>query len=168
MRRRTAARLASRRKAPDLTGGIEPAERPGSPELVFASEAWLEALGRELSSAGPLPGESALRLGQLIAGAGGEVEAEWVLVLEGGSPPRLETGAGSTRRADVTLVEDASSAFELASGSATASDLLAAGRLKIRGDPRLLTANAEMIEAVARATTSLSRSCHILPMTAAR
>ncbi len=122
----------------------------------FLSEGWFAAFAAALRSlpithdaAQPPPG--GLRLGQIItavpadAGASGvhNGEVRYTIVLGGDGSGSLVPG--STETADVTLVEDFSTAKAIASESASLPDLLGAGKIKLRGDAQALVAAGELL-----------------------
>ncbi len=128
------------------------------------SEEWFEALAATLERL-PVPSETdaepaagvaaGLALGQIVTGvpddagaAGvqdGEVRYTIVLAPEGSA----SLVRGSTAPAEVVLVEDWSTAEAIASGEAPVADLLAAGRIKVRGDTRALVSAGEILARVA-------------------
>jgi hypothetical protein len=128
------------------------------PELL--SEGWFEALAGALEGL-PVTGDTAgappggLRLGQIItdvpddAGAVGvrNGEVRYTIVLSGDGSGSLV--ADSTESADVTLVEDFSTAKAIASESASLPDLLGAGKIKLRGDARVLVAAGDLLARLA-------------------
>ena len=97
---------------------------------------------------------SGIALGQVVTGvpddAGavrtedGEVRYTIVLRPEGGA----SLLRNSTDAANVVLVEDWSTAVEVASG-VTVADLLNAGRIKVRGDSRVLVSAGDLLARVA-------------------
>lgn len=123
----------------------------GPPELF--SDAWfdeldhrLEASGAGSPSAGPSP---RLALGIVVTGLPGRGEVRYQLGLGGGRPPELTRA--TTEGATVTLVQDLATAEALADGSVSMSDLLTAGRIKVRGDARALVAAGDQLAALAAA-----------------
>jgi hypothetical protein len=60
----------------------------------------------------------------------------------------------STETADVTLVEDFSTAKAIASESASLPDLLGAGKIKLRGDARALVAAGDLLARLAPLVTA--------------
>ncbi len=114
----------------------------GAPLL---SEEWFEELAATLASVPPLPGDGSLRIGQLVTDHDGE-ERSWTIALEAGAPPRLERG--SLEDAEVVLIESYEAARALASGEATAAELLEAGEITLRGDASRLVASSEQLEAL--------------------
>jgi alkyl sulfatase BDS1-like metallo-beta-lactamase superfamily hydrolase len=116
---------------------------PGSPD-------WLDRLAKALSTAAPLAGEGTLRLGQLILGEDGSVRCAFTVELEAGCPPRLL--GTEIDQAEVTLVESEATAEALASGAASAAELLEQGRIKVRGDAAALVRAAGLIEQLSAVT----------------
>jgi hypothetical protein len=55
---------------------------------------------------------------------------------------------GSTEDADVTIVEDFATAEAIAAGTSSVSDMLNAGKVKLRGDTRALLAAAELLAVI--------------------
>ena len=128
------------------------------------SEEWFEALAAALNTLPILPesdGEPSegvadgLALGQIVTGvpddagaAGvqdGEVRYTIVLAPEGSA----SLVRGSTAPANVVLVEDWSTAEAIASGEEAVANLLAAGRIKVRGDTRALVSAGHILARVA-------------------
>jgi len=125
----------------------------------FLSEEWFEAFAAALASlpvtSGAGDGSEGLCLGQVVtavpekARAAGvhDGEVRYTIVLgRNGSASLL---VGSTESAEVTLLEDWSTAEAIASGSASLPDLLGAGRVKLRGDPRALVAAGDLLARLA-------------------
>ncbi len=125
------------------------------PELL--SEEWFEALDAVLAGLSGGPGEAdgpGLALGQIVTGvpegAGvarspdGQVRYTMVLRHDGTALLARDT----VEMADVVLVEDWGTARAIASGESV-SDLLTAGRIKVRGDSRALVAGGEVLARVA-------------------
>jgi hypothetical protein len=123
----------------------------------FLSEAWFEvlaeALGR-LDADVTAMGGVAIALGQIVTevpaqaavGAqGGEVSYTVVLRSDGSA----SLVRGSTAEADVVLVEDFATAQAVATGSSSVSDMLSAGRIKLRGDTRALVAAGDLLTTIA-------------------
>jgi len=110
----------------------------------FLSDEWFDALAGELAVAGPFASPERLALGQLVLGApGGDVS--YTLVLGGSEPSEVVRG---TARAAVVLVEDYSTAAAITTGQ-PASELLAEGRVKIRGDIGALLRTQDLLAAIA-------------------
>jgi hypothetical protein len=126
----------------------------------FLSEGWFEAFVAALERL-PVTGETAdtpfagLRLGQVITAVPDEAraagardgEVRYTIVLDQDGSASLV--ANSTETAEVVLVEDFSTAKAIASGSASLPDLLAAGKVKLRGDSRALVAAGDLLARVA-------------------
>ena len=124
----------------------------------FLSEAWFDALATALeglharASATDHPG---LALGQIVtevpqgnAGLttqGGEVHFTIVLRPDGSASLVRD----STAEANVILVEDWLTAEAVASGMSSVSDMLSAGKIKMRGDSRALMAAGDMLATIA-------------------
>ncbi len=112
---------------------------------AFLSDEWFAALEERLAATGPLPGDRSVRIGQLVTLPSGD-ECCWTLELSGGEAPVLERG--SVARTDVVLVESYESAERLALGASSATELLAAGEIKVRGDARCLVSAAPLLDAL--------------------
>jgi hypothetical protein len=105
----------------------------------------LEAVLRDIP-AGDQP-EDRVRIGQVVMDApAGEVA--YTVSLGGGAPAELDRAG--TDRAAVTLVESYETACALASGSRP-DELLAAGRVKVRGDVNALIRAQKGLAAIAEA-----------------
>jgi len=129
----------------------------------FLSQAWFETLAAALSGvrtdsrsldALDAPADG-LRVGQIVTGVpdsaafgavGGEVRYT-VVLSPGGSGAVVY---GSTDSAQVTIIEDYPTAAGIASGVCSVSDMLSAGKVKLRGDTRALLAAADFLAVVAR------------------
>jgi hypothetical protein len=121
----------------------------------FLSDDWLDDLEHGLVEAGPFASQERLALGQLVRGAP-QGDVSYTLVLGGAQPCEVVRG---TDRASVVLLEDYPTAVAIAAGQPS-SELLAEGRVKIRGDigallraEDLLAAIAPTLASVAAATT---------------
>jgi hypothetical protein len=136
----------------------------------FLSEDWLAALESALRDApgldGPAPPGERLWLGQIVTGAGtagvpgspalvGD-EVRYTIGLGGGQPPQLRLG--TVDGATVTLVTSYPAAATLAAGSATVGELLAGGKLKVRGDVNALIAAQDVLASLAPALATLAAS----------
>ncbi len=130
----------------------------------FLTEAWFDALGAALASlpadepaAGraPAPPGSGLAVGQVVtgvpeqAGAAGarDGEVRYTIVLHFDGTASLVRG--STEEADVTLVEDWRTAESVASGAASVPEMLNTGRIKLRGDGRVLLEAGDLLATMA-------------------
>ncbi|HUY30130.1 MAG TPA: hypothetical protein VMV02_03965 [Acidimicrobiales bacterium] len=117
---------------------------------VFSNE-WLDALGVHLAELGPLDSPAPLALGQIVTGApGGDVE--YTIVVGGGRRGEVHRGLDG---AAVTIVESYETALAIVSGT-PAADLLAAGRLKVRGDAGALLGAQDLLAALAPALVRLA------------
>jgi hypothetical protein len=115
------------------------------------SDGWFEALAAALDglarSAEPTRGPTGdLALGQVITGVPGMLGNEGacdgeirytILLRQDGSAALIRSSTGS---AHVTLIEDWSTAEAIMSGRSSVTDMLGAGRIKMRGDSRALVA----------------------------
>ena len=131
------------------------AEPEPVPELL--SEEWFRALAAALDglTAGPPATEEAgagIALGQIVtgvpreSGAGPEeAEVRYTIVLRPEGSASLVRD--STESASVVLVEDFATAVAIASG-ASVPDLLNAGRIKVRGDSRVLVTAGDLLARV--------------------
>ena len=105
---------------------------------------WLHELAATLAAAEPVASDRRLALGQVVTGGpGGDVE--YTLFLGGGEAERLSPGVGD---AAVTVVEPYETAAQIY-GGASASQALGSGRLKVRGDVRVLLESQELLAAFA-------------------
>ncbi|MGD1011659.1 MAG: SCP2 sterol-binding domain-containing protein [Acidimicrobiales bacterium] len=126
----------------------------------FLSEEWFAALASALERLGRAdsPAERptvGLALGQVITGVpegSGAVSAPsgeiryTILLREDGS---AALSRSSTEPADVTLIEDFATGEALMSGRSQVTSLLAAGRIKMRGDSRALLAAEALLRRAA-------------------
>ncbi|MGA2803457.1 MAG: hypothetical protein ABSF89_03550 [Acidimicrobiales bacterium] len=131
----------------------------------FLSEGWFEAFAAALRSL-PVTGDAAnaplggLRLGQIItavpddASAAGVRNGEVRFTIVLGRDGSGSLVPDSTETADVTLVEDFSTAKAIASESASLPDLLGAGKIKLRGDARALVAAGDLLARLAPLVTA--------------
>ena len=123
----------------------------------YLSQAWFETLAAALSS---LPGDSGhlgspgdgLSIGQIVTGVPNsdafvKGEVRYTIVLSPDGSGSLVNG--STDAAQVTIVEDYSTAMAIASGAGNVSDMLSAGKVKLRGDTRALLGAGDFLAAVA-------------------
>jgi hypothetical protein len=133
-----------------------------SPATVaeFLSDGWFDALAAALSGlrpatsalGAPAPG---LALGQIVTGVPDDAgvsglkngEVRYTIVLGQDSPASLLRD--SVESAEVTIVTDWSTAQAIASGSSSVSDMLSAGKLKLRGDTSALVAAGDLLAMVA-------------------
>ena len=133
-----------------------------SPATVaeFLSDGWFDALAAALSGlrpatsalGAPAPG---LALGQIVTGVPDDAgvsglkngEVRYTIVLGQDSPASLVRD--SVESAEVTIVTDWSTAQAIASGSSSVSDMLSAGKLKLRGDTGALVAAGDLLAMVA-------------------
>lgn len=118
-----------------------------SPE--FLSDDWFEELAARLARATPAGEKTAIRIGQIARDTPGGGEVRWTIVLEPGTPARIDRSPSA--EADVMLTGSYDSLRQLAAGELTAAQLLAAGELKLSGDISRLVGAAELLEAVSAA-----------------
>lgn len=119
------------------------------PEVL--TREWLDALRAHLASLDPVDSPERLALGQLVTGApGGEVA--YTLLVGGGERAELRDGLDA---ATVTVVATYEAARAIATGS-SASELLSAGRLKVRGDAGALLRAQDLLAAIGPALARLS------------
>lgn len=117
----------------------------------FLSADWFAELEMALRAAGPLASSTRLLLGQIVTGApSGEVS--FTVALGGGEHGEVLPGVAG---ASVVLVEDYTTAVAIA-GGAPASEALAAGRVKVRGDAAALLAAEELLSAVGPSLAGLA------------
>lgn len=128
----------------------------------YLSQAWFEALAAALEG---LPATGAevppggLAIGQVVTGvpdpsgvAGPKGEVRYTIVLgESGSAKLIR---GSTELADVVIVADWESALGIGAGTSSVSEMLGAGKIKLRGDARALVAAGDLLASVARAVAA--------------
>lgn len=114
----------------------------------FLSPEWFDALESTLASITTgEAGEPGLTLGQVIQDhPTGTIS--YTMCLGSGTPGRLVRD--SVEDAEVTLVEDFPSALSIHEGASVA-DLLASGRIKIRGDANALLRAATELAALSQA-----------------
>ena len=110
---------------------------PAADAVEFLSPEWFEILGAELSQLPRPESGRVIALGQVITGAPGHDRDVCYTVSLGGGQAGVVT-AGSVESAEVVLVTNYSDALALAHGEVSSASLLAAGKVKIRGDARLL------------------------------
>jgi hypothetical protein len=125
----------------------------------YLSQAWFEALATALDrlhlSGAEVPSDG-LAIGQLVTGVpetadavgvdNGEVRYT-IVVGESGSTTLIR---GSVELASVVIVADWPSAFAISSGASSVSEMLSAGKIKLRGDARALVAAADLLATLAR------------------
>ncbi|HLI14977.1 MAG TPA: hypothetical protein VKV23_02860 [Acidimicrobiales bacterium] len=113
--------------------------------MRFLSDEWFCALADVVSQGGDGATDGPpLAIGQVITGTpAGDVA--YTVVLGGPSPGVRRPGVAD---AQVVLVEDYETALQIASGRALA-EVLAAGRVKVRGDAAVLLAAQERLAALA-------------------
>lgn len=117
--------------------------------------AWLDELGAALVAAEPVESPGRIALGQVVTGAP-DGDVAYTLLFGGGQPASLVHGVEG---AVVTVVESYETATAIAS-STPAAGVLASGKVKVRGDVRVLldsqAALADLAEAVAGARLATS------------
>lgn len=113
----------------------------GSP---IGTPAWRDRLAARLGALPPAGGRR-LALGQVVRAPDGE--RSWTVVAGGGAPAAVHDGV---THAEVCLVASLDAAELLASGT-SAADLLADGRLKVRGDGDALVEGHEALAHLAAA-----------------
>lgn len=126
---------------------------------TFLSDEWLAELAEALRSEPGLLAGPRLALGQVIDGVPsteGE-EVAFTLFLGGGKDARVSPG--TVEEADVVLVESYETARAIASGTPAAT-LLAAGKVKVRGDANALIAAQEGLSALGDALTVVAATTH--------
>jgi hypothetical protein len=122
------------------------------------SDEWFDALEHALAriDTSLLPGGK-LALGQIVTGApAGEIR--YTLCFGGHEPATVVRGEVSG--ALVTLLESYETARAIASGTPVA-DLLAAGKVKVRGDTNALLGAQESFGPIAEALVALSESTEV-------
>ena len=118
--------------------------------LEFLSAEWFARFAAELTRVEPIPGAPPLALGQVVTGAP-QGDVAWTVLVD---DERAELVLGSTDRATVTLVEDWATARAIACGNPV-SELLAAGRITLRGDANALLAGQAQFEVLNAALGAL-------------
>jgi len=139
----------------------------------FLGETWFEALAAALAAlpvttaaaetgaarpAGPVGtavAEPGLAIGQIVTGIPGNAgadgvrdgEVRWTIVLSPYGAASLVRN--STEEADVTLVEDWSTAEAIASGSSSVPEMLSAGKIKVHGNTRALVLAGDFLAGIA-------------------
>jgi hypothetical protein len=144
--------------------------KPGPVPELF-SEEWFRALAAALDGLAPGPPATdepgaGIALGQIVTGvppktgAGPQqTEVRYTIVLRPEGSASLVRD--STESASVVLVEDFSTAAAIASG-ASVPDLLNAGRIKLRGDSRVLVSAGDLLARVGpliAAALTAAKSC---------
>jgi hypothetical protein len=117
--------------------------------LQFLSEEWFARFAELLASVEPHAAEP-LALGQVVTGTPKGTVCYTVFL----GASRTELCVGSTDDAAVTLVEDWETARAIAAG-APVSELLAAGRITLRGDANALLAGQSQLGALGAALSAL-------------
>lgn len=126
----------------------------------FLSDEWLAELAEALRRSAELAAGPALRLGQIVTDAPtleNAAEVRYTIHLGGGAPAAVTPG--SVDEADVVLVEDYETARAIATGTPPAS-LLAAGRIKVRGDAGALIAAQEQLAGLGEALSGVALGTH--------
>jgi hypothetical protein len=124
--------------------------------LEFLSAEWFARFAAELARVDPAAGAPPLALGQVVTGAPQGDVAYTILV----DDERAELVLGSVDQATVTLVEDWETARLIAAG-APVSELLAAGRITLRGDANALLAGQARFDALDGALGAMGRVTRI-------
>lgn len=122
---------------------------------TFLSDDWFHDLESAINSV--VVGEEndkGLALGQIINDTP-EGSICYTLIVGGGREGQLVQG--SIERADVALVEDFASA-EAIVGGAPVAELLAQGKIKIRGDLNALLCSGTELQAIAQALEKVTRN----------
>jgi len=118
--------------------------------LRFLSPEWFARFAEELAAVRPDAAVPPLALGQVVTGAPDGTVSYSILV----SGTKAELVVGSTAPAAVTLVEDWPTAQAIAAGTPV-SELLAAGRITLRGDANALLAGQQHLETLGKALGAL-------------
>lgn len=123
----------------------------GSPDWCRALAARLEgAVRRRGLEPGGGKGAATVLLGQVVTGAGPRGTAvDWLVRVSPDGEVAVEPGRAD--EAPVLLVTDAAAVAALSAGAASVSDLLATGRVRVRGDAGALLDVAGLLEALAQA-----------------
>jgi len=120
--------------------------------LDFLSAPWFARFSEELAQVGPDPGAPPLALGQVVTGTAHGTVCYTVLMDATG----VKLLVGSTEQAAVTLVEDWETARAIVAGTPVA-ELLAAGRITLRGDANALLAGQVRLVTLGRSLAALQR-----------
>jgi hypothetical protein len=118
--------------------------------LRFLSPEWFARFAEELAAVRPDADVPPLALGQVVTGAPDGTVSYSILV----RGTKAELVVGSTAPAAVTLVEDWPTARAIAAGTPV-SELLAAGRITLRGDANALLAGQRHLETLGKALGAL-------------
>ena len=118
--------------------------------LRFLSPEWFARFAEELAAVRPDADVPPLALGQVVTGTPDGTVSYSILV----SGTKAELVVGSTAPAAVTLVEDWPTAQAIAAGTPV-SELLAAGRITLRGDANALLAGQQHLETLGKALGAL-------------
>ncbi|MGA3353467.1 MAG: hypothetical protein ABSD85_09825 [Acidimicrobiales bacterium] len=126
----------------------------------FLGEAWFEALAAALGSLTTTAGATrslagGLAVGQIVTGVPAETgtggvdkgEVRYTIVLSGDGSASLVRD--STDDAQVIILEDWPTARAIASGASSVTEMLNAGRIKVRGNARALVAAADFLAGIA-------------------
>jgi hypothetical protein len=113
----------------------------------FLSDAWVAALDAAARGADDLGADPPLVVEQVVRRVDGTDARYQVQFRPDGASV---TGVGSAS-ADVVLVTDLDTAWELHQGTLRAQDAFARGTLKVRGRPEVLTGRTELFAAFERA-----------------
>jgi hypothetical protein len=124
--------------------------------LRFLSPEWFARFAEELAAVRPDADVPPLALGQVVTGAPDGTVSYSILV----SGTKAELVVGSTAPAAVTLVEDWPTAQAIAAGTPV-SELLAAGRITLRGDANALLAGQQHLETLGKALGALENETTI-------
>lgn len=129
---------------------------PEQAGIEFLSAEWFAALAAALERVEAAGGEAVV-LGQVVTGvpSAGGGDVSYAISLGGEGPATVTVG--SLEAADVVLVTAYADAHAMATGSASAASLIAAGAVKIRGDAARLVAAAALVEAAGAAMGDLHR-----------
>jgi hypothetical protein len=121
----------------------------------FLSPEWIEALGDAVRSNDDLRRATAgvtLTVEQHVTDVDGDVV--YHVVLDDGS---VAVGRGAAEHADVTFVQDRSTATAIGTGAATAQDAFMDGRLRVSGDVPLLIRSKDALSGLDHALAEVRR-----------
>jgi hypothetical protein len=121
-------------------------------DLVFLSDAWLEALDAAVHGAAPPPDAAALVIEQVVTGVPGRGDVRYQLHVDG-SGARVQPGHAEAPT--VRLTSDYVTAVAISRGEENAQTALAAGRLRVGGDVEILARYTETLTAFDHSTATL-------------
>jgi hypothetical protein len=118
--------------------------------VEFLSAAWIAALDAAARTSSELSTGRPFVVETLVSGS---ERATGYQISFG--PDGASVSDPGTHAADVVLVTDLETAWDLHQGTIRAQDAFARGRLKLRGDPEALSGRSELLAAYERATAGV-------------